>query len=732
MPRLLRATLVAFFLLPAVAAQAAPVVVSEFRFRGPDGGNDEFIELRNTTAVAQSIGGWLVQGCNSGGTVGTRATIPAGVSLPAGGSYLLVNTTAPGYSGSVPGDQTYGTGIADNGGIRLVDNATPGVVQDAVGSFAVIASAGCREGGGLTNIPTANGDNSFERIGGTQDTNDNAADFTGPKESHPQNGKGGDAAPSVASSNPANGASDVGPGASITVTFSEPVTLDTAGFGLACGGVAQPSTTTQGSPTTATVDPSGDLPRGESCTLTIAAGAVHDTDSADPPDAMANDARITFSTEGLLLRIHEIQGAAHISPYDDRTVADVPGVVTALTGNGFWFQDTAPDADPATSEGVFVFTSSNPRTNPLITVGAPVKVTGTVDEFRPGGSGGLGNLTTTEIVRPRIAAGTAGAGVSPTTIGTGPGAILPPTEIIENEIGDVETPGFLFDPEQDGIDWHESLEGMLVSIEDPDVVGPTTSNEELAVLASGFGSPRTERGGILMRAGDFNPERIILDDAILLSRQPQGVMPLANVGDTLDGPVEAVVDYSFGNPKYLVTEVPIVNDNGLQPEVTDAPRANQLAMASMNVENLDSLESQEKFDRLAAIVVHNLRSPDILAVEEMQDNDGAVSPSPTKADVTFRRFIETIAAQGGPTYEYRQIDPNSNTDGGEPNGNIRVGFLYRTDTGVEFVDRPGGTANNETEVEETRKGARLTFSPGRLLADDQPEEDPSTFASSRK
>src|SRR5215207_4901404 len=135
MPRLLRATLVAFFLLPAVAAQAAPVVVSEFRFRGPDGGNDEFIELRNTTAVPQAIGGWLVQGCSSGGTVVTRATIAAGVSLPAGGSYLLTNNNASGpYSGAVPGDQTYGTGIADNGGIRLVDNATPGVVQDAVGS----------------------------------------------------------------------------------------------------------------------------------------------------------------------------------------------------------------------------------------------------------------------------------------------------------------------------------------------------------------------------------------------------------------------------------------------------------------------------------------------------------------------------------------------------------------------------------------------------------------------
>ena len=126
--RALRAALVvAFVLIPTAAAQAAPVVVSEFRFRGPSGGNDEFIELRNTSAAPQPIGGWLVQGCNSGGTVGTRATINAGVTLPPGGSYLLTNNNASGpYSGSVPGDQTYGTGITDTGGVRTPGAPGPG------------------------------------------------------------------------------------------------------------------------------------------------------------------------------------------------------------------------------------------------------------------------------------------------------------------------------------------------------------------------------------------------------------------------------------------------------------------------------------------------------------------------------------------------------------------------------------------------------------------------------
>ena len=65
-------------------------------------------------------------------------------------------------------------------------------------------------------------------------------------------------------------------------------------------------------------------------------------------------------------------------------------------------------------------------------------------------------------------------------------------------------------------------------------------------------------------------------------------------------------------------------------------------------------------------------------------------------------------------------------DGGQPGGNIRVGFLYRTDRGLAFVDRPGGTATNATEVVDGPSGPELTFSPGRL--------DPANpaFTTSRK
>jgi len=94
--------------------------------------------------------------------------------------------------------------------------------------------------------------------------------------------------------------------------------------------------------------------------------------------------------------IAEIQGAGHLSPLDGTAVSDVEGVVTAVASNGFWFEDRTPDADPKTSEGLFVFTGGQPT----VAVGDLVRVDGTVAEFRPGGSGGTNNLTLTELTNP--------------------------------------------------------------------------------------------------------------------------------------------------------------------------------------------------------------------------------------------------------------------------------------------------------------------------------------------
>ena len=103
-------------------------------------------------------------------------------------------------------------------------------------------------------------------------------------------------------------------------------------------------------------------------------------------------------------RIHDIQGASHTSPLNGNAVASVPGIVTLRRAQSFYMQDATPDGDPSTSEGILVFTGSAP----IVNVGDAVLVTATVQEFRPGGSGGLGNLTLTELVNPSVIAVSSG------------------------------------------------------------------------------------------------------------------------------------------------------------------------------------------------------------------------------------------------------------------------------------------------------------------------------------
>jgi uncharacterized protein len=430
-------------------------------------------------------------------------------------------------------------------------------------------------------------------------------------------------------------------------------------------------------------------------------GAVDTDNNAADFTVGAPNPRNSSTTATGGVRIHDVQGASHLSPLAGRQVAGVAGIVTASTTNGFWMQDPQPDANPATSEGVFVFTS----TAPSVAVGDSVTVNGTVSEFRPGGSGGTTNLTTTELTAPAVTVLAHGAPLpAPTLVGTG-GRVPPGTVIEDDATGDVETSG-TFDPASDGIDFWESLESMRVEIDDAAVVGPRSAFGEIPVVPPGS-TTRTSRGGIVLQAGDTNPERVLLDDALAAT-------PVVDVGDTLAGATVGVLSYSFGNVKLLVTATPTVTHGGLTAETTAAPTAGELSVATFNVENLDPTDPQSKFDGLAAGIVRNLRAPDLVALEEIQDDNGPTDNGVVAADQTMTKLINAITAAGGPTYQYRQVDPVNDADGGEPGGNIRQVFLFRTDRGLSFVDRPGATATTADSVVNTGGVPSLAFSPGRI------------------
>jgi predicted extracellular nuclease len=443
---------------------------------------------------------------------------------------------------------------------------------------------------------------------------------------------------------------------------------------------------------------------------------------------------ITLEVLGEAIRIADIQGAGHLSEMDGDAVFDVEGIVTAVSGNGFWMTDPEPDGDDATSDGIFVFRGSS-GSKPA--VGQHVVVDGTVDEFRPGGSGGFENLTTTEIVNSAFEILSSGNALPTIVIGQDR---VPPTTIIEDDAtASVEAEGVLFDPEEDGLDFWESLEGMRLQVADAVAVGPRNNFGEIAVISqlqtdAGF---RTPRGGIIVRnltgtgdyvPGDFNPERLIIDDAL-------SATPFVNVGDEFATDPVGVLDYSFGAPKLFLTADPGRVDNGLVREATTPQGPQDLAVATYNVENLSVVNPQAKFDELANQIVQHLQAPDIIGIEEMQDDSGPANNGAVSADAGWQRLIDAIVDAGGPQYQFRSIDPVNNADGGQPGGNIRVGFLYREDRGVVFVDRSvegADPAITDTDVDPTPngKGAQLTMSPGRVLQ--TPEGMESAFDDTRK
>jgi len=405
-------------------------------------------------------------------------------------------------------------------------------------------------------------------------------------------------------------------------------------------------------------------------------------------------------------RIRDIQGVAHLSPYAGQNVVETPGIVTAVARNGFYLQDPTPDANPATSEGIFVFTSSAPSVH----VGDSLKVSGRVIEFRPGGS--ANNLTITEITQPTITR--VGSGLTlPTPVVLGLGGRAIPTEIFADDAvnGTVEDAGGLFDPTNDGLDFFESLEGMLVQVNDALVTGGRNRFGEIVVLAdAGVGATSLSiRGGSLASSyADFNPERIFLDDELIPNP------PSVRVGQQFPGPVVGVLSYSFSAFKVLnIAPLPTAT-GGVDREVTTlVGGVDQLTLATFNVENLDMGDGAQRFADLAGAIVDRLGAPDILNLEEVQDNNGPVNDSVVDASSNLQTLINAIVDEGGPTYEYRQIDPVDDQDGGEPGGNIRVAFLFNPGR-VSFVDRAGGTSTGSVLAVNNSSEPELSFSPGRI------------------
>ena len=107
-----------------------------------------------------------------------------------------------------------------------------------------------------------------------------------------------DAAPSVTSTSPAGGATHVATNTNVVVNFSEPVTFSSSSFTLQCPTGTPEGFTVSGTGTsTATLDPTSNLPEGTVCSVKVIATGISDVDSVDPPDNMAADYNFSFATD---------------------------------------------------------------------------------------------------------------------------------------------------------------------------------------------------------------------------------------------------------------------------------------------------------------------------------------------------------------------------------------------------------------------------------------------------
>ncbi len=369
-----------------------------------------------------------------------------------------------------------------------------------------------------------------------------------------------------------------------------------------------------------------------------------------------------------LTPIHDIQGPGAASPLSG--TVSTRGIVTGVKTNGFFIQepDATIDANPLTSEGILVFTSSAPPAGAV--VGALVQVTGTIAEFVP----------SQDPLQPPLTELT-----TPTVVQISTGNPLPAAIPL--------TPTL---PDPAGVhDQLERLEGMRVSVASLTVSGPTLGNvnEPMNTATSsgvfygvvtgvarpfreaGIPSPDPAPAGTIppIPRFDSNPERIRVDsDSIVVGQ-------LINVGfgqtvSNLVGPL----DYTFRT--YTINPEATPTVAGATPETAvSTPSSMEFTISSYNLERFfdttddpgvsDPVLTPTAFnDRLlkASRQIRNfLKTPDILGIVEIE-NLATLQGLATQINTDA-----ALASQPNPMYQAFLVEGNDI-------GGIDVGFLVKT------------------------------------------------------
>jgi predicted extracellular nuclease len=685
----------------AVKASTSGIVISQIYGGGGNAGStfkNDFIEIFNADGATVNLSGWSVQYSSAAGT--TWQVTALNGSLAPGQYFLIQESQGAGGTTNLPAPNATGNIAmsATAGKVALVSNTVAlsggcpvgGAIIDFVGYGTGSGGASCFEG--TAAAPTlTNTTADFRRNNGLQDTDSNTADFiTGAP--NPRNTPVGTTNPSGAGA--ANPASVIQGGTTLLTVLVTPGANPTSTGIVVSGDLSSIG----GSATEPFFDDgtNGDVTANNNTfsfstvvTLTTTPGTKTLPISISDAQGRSGSATITLvvTTAPQNLSIHDIQGPGDTSPVAGKLVSTT-GIVTAVVSNGFFIQnpDNAADADPNTSEGVFVFTSSRPTAT--ATIGNMVQVVGTVAEFIP--SSDPNSPSSTEISG------------SPTVSLISSGNPLPTPVTLTAADTDPAGP----------IDQLEKYEGMRVHVDVMTASGPTdgnlneanatsTSNGVFFGVIAGISQPFREPGVQLpdpLPAGapatvtrwDTNPEILRVNTAVQTGSTVLDVTTGATV-TSLTGPLD------FNSRFYTILTDPdsgatATGNMSAVPVPVAAP--NELTIANFNMERFfDTVKDAGTSDvaltatafanRLnkASLAIRNvLNMPDVIGVEEMEHQ----STLQALAD----KVNSDATAAGHPSPNYQAFLVEGNDIGG-----IDVGLLVKGTINVISVEQLGKDTN---------------------------------------
>lgn len=418
--------------------------------------------------------------------------------------------------------------------------------------------------------------------------------------------------------------------------------------------------------------------------------------------------------------IPEIQGESHVSPYNNKEVREVKGIVTSTINYkfdfmggkrivGFYMQDVAGDGKDSTSDAIFV------RTNTTVAVGDEVSVNGLVKEYVKEmdfyAYDQKTQLATTSLKADAVTVLSSNNALPEAIVLGQNGRVVPHDQVSSKDFSE-------YDVKEYAIDFYESVESMMVKVEKPLAVSALKNRVLFVVPDKGAIAKKdgdlSSMGGVILQEKDVNTEILGLNAAI---RSLNGVSQV-ETGATTEGDVQGILDYEWGTYQIYVTEeLPTFTNIERQVDTLSYKvEGDELTIGSYNVYNHggdDNAKSLDKARGIASTIVNGMQSPDIVGLVEVQDNDGKTNSDVVDASEVYQTFIDLIKEEGGTEYAWTDIPPVDDSEGGQPGGNIRVGFLYNP---KRVSLRKGAKPGTSTETVDVDKDGHLTMNPGRLGA----------------